>query len=261
MLIQAFRARIQQYRARKFLRNSRYRPQLRTLPTGLLQYWTDTAHHEFPGIPQDPHFFWQAAEGLLQFFACVRHSPHACALPSRAADSVWHAWLRFSPMQLQQFCANWYGRDIPHIADDNMPGGIDAAVAATLLAARHLEGMPAWSARIPGLFTLDQRLNMPGGYAYYASQGAVYWQAIDAYGRSGGVPRKPETLTHDWYFQQGWISADDHQKARDEQRRRHDTGSSDLAAPLAFGSGAGAGAAISDDTHCKPVDAGGSDAH
>jgi hypothetical protein len=71
MLIQAFRARIQQYRARKFLRNSRYRPQLRTLPTGLLQYLDRYRAPRISRHSARPAFFLAGSRRLTAIF-CLR---------------------------------------------------------------------------------------------------------------------------------------------------------------------------------------------
>ncbi len=55
--------------------------------------------------------------GLMTYFLIVKKAGGQTMLPSRAADSLWHAWLRVSPMTLTSFipylfeldhCLNFY---------------------------------------------------------------------------------------------------------------------------------------------------------
>src|ERR1700741_240303 len=123
------------YRARRWIKSSRYSKALKDLPDTLLPFWQRTAEFEFKGIRKDVFFFVRAAEGLMTFFDCVRHSDRACALPSKAADSVWHAWHRMAPMGLEQFCQRHFGRTIEHVEAENMGGQLGESVAACLVQA------------------------------------------------------------------------------------------------------------------------------
>ena len=174
---------IQNLRARRCLTGSRYRDQLGDLPPGLAAYWAASASREFPGIPRDALFFARASEALMEFFDCVAGAGKPCALPSKAADSVWHAWLRYSPMTLQQFCMKHCKRLIPHVEAAAMPGRMDDALANCLVAARRLNGLPAASATVPRVFSADHRLRMPHGYAYRVVGNRIGVSDMDAHGR------------------------------------------------------------------------------
>lgn len=153
--------------------HSTYHTALADLPPGLFHHWQTTASLEFKGIPRDAFFFARAAEGLMMFFDCVRHSGKPCGLPSKAADSVWHAWTAFAPAHLERFCLKRFGRAMPHLEDAAMNISMDAALANTLVSARALEALPAAGLNVPRLFSLDRRLRMPKGYAYSLVRGQV----------------------------------------------------------------------------------------
>jgi hypothetical protein len=146
------------------MRASSYRTALEGLPEGLERSWRDGAAQEYPGIRTDAFFFVRAAEGLLRFFDAVSHSEAPCALPSEAADSVWHAWLRHEPIGLERYCRRHFGRTIPHL---ERAGLGSSALAHTLMAGRRLEGITPLGPRLPQLFGLDARLRMPGGHGYW----------------------------------------------------------------------------------------------
>jgi hypothetical protein len=170
---------IQAYRARRWTKVSRYRKALNELPDSLFPYWQRNAGFEFKGIRQDAFFFVRAAEGLLTFFDCVRHSGRPCALPSKAADSVWHAWNRLAPMGLEQFCQRHFGQVIPHVEANDMGGQMGAALATCLVQARKLESLPEAGPKLPRLFVLDRQLKMPGGFGYTVADGRVAFADLD----------------------------------------------------------------------------------
>lgn len=102
------------WRAARHLRKSPYQAALAALPRGLQAHWRENAPQEFEGIRTDALFFVRAAEGLVHFFDVAGRSSQPCALPSRAADSVWHAWLRFDALGLEGFCIAHFGSAVPH---------------------------------------------------------------------------------------------------------------------------------------------------
>lgn len=175
---------LRHYRAGRLKRRSRYREQLDDLPAGLYAYWARSAPGEFKGIPTDALFFARAAEALMEFFDCVAFSAKPCALPSRAADSVWHAWLRFAPLSLQAFCMQHYRRLIPHLEAGAMPAPMDEALAACLVAARRIAGVAPGANWLPALFAVDARLNMPHGYGYRMAGRRIGVAELDARGRA-----------------------------------------------------------------------------
>ena len=187
-------------------RTSKYRKPLAELPPNLYSYWQRTAAFEFKGIPQDAFFFVRATEGLFMFFECVTITGQPCALPSKAADSVWHAWARLAPEHLERFCRANYGRTIPHTEAEEMSLPMDHALANTLVAARGIDGLPPAGMNVPKLFSLDRRLRMPRGFAYSLSQGRVAYRDMDAKGRGTGDVHLPDSLTSVSLYGAGLVS-------------------------------------------------------
>lgn len=185
---------IDAFRAGMLRRASPWRRQLAGMPPELFAYWQGFARKEFDGIPAGRLFFERSAEGLMMFFECVRRSGRHCGLPSRAADSVWHAWDKVAPRHLEQFCLAHFGRAIPHIEAAAMPLGMGSVVANCLVAARRIEAMPPAGLGIPRLFALDGRLRMPGGFDYLARDGKVGFRFLGPDGRPGSTVSYPPAL-------------------------------------------------------------------
>ncbi len=177
-------------RARNLRKGSRNRAALADIPSTLYPYWKRTARFEFAGIPQDAFFFASASDALLTFFDCVRRSGKPCALPSKAADSVWHAWERMAPGTLELFCQRHFGRRIPHLEAAAMLLQMDAALANCLVAARKREGINPEGPHLPALFVADRKLRMPQGFAYSVAGGQVVFAHMDA----GGMPARDTHL-------------------------------------------------------------------
>lgn len=190
-MLESIKNKIAKLRAKLFIRDSRYRRQLEDLPDNLFTYWKKTANIEFPGIPDDAVFFARAAEGLLMFFDIVRIVEGCCALPSQAADSVWHAWSAMSSAQLDRFCRLHYAQTIPHIEAGQMSIALDLALARTLVRARKLDGLELASMSVPSLFSLDRRLKMPGGFAYRVAHGSLGFSHINLHGSASAQMHFP----------------------------------------------------------------------
>ncbi|MES2758620.1 MAG: hypothetical protein V4693_14700 [Pseudomonadota bacterium] len=165
------------------------------IPATLYPYWKRTAHYEFKGIPRGAFFFARATEGLLNFFDCVRTSGKPCALPSAAADSVWHAWAKMAPASLDAFCIKHFGRTIPHLEKAEMGARMDGALANCIAVARQLRGDDPAGRSLPRLFALDASLAMPNGYGYRLVQGQVGCQRLDQQGRAEGMLFYPVGLS------------------------------------------------------------------
>lgn len=190
--------------------SSRYSAQLNDLPEHLHAHWRHTAPLEFKGIPRDAFFFVRAAEGLMEFFDCVSRSSRPCALPSKAADSVWHAWARCAPEHLERFCKRHFGRAIPHTEGAYMAVPMEQALANTLVAARAIEKLPLAGSHVPRLFSLDRRLAMPDGYAWSAVGGAVAFRSMDWQGRDKGRAIAPPALAPAVLLAAGLVSQADY---------------------------------------------------
>jgi hypothetical protein len=185
---------IDSFRATRVRQASRYKRAMADIPPTLYAYWKSTAQSEFKGIPSDAFFFARAIEGLLTFFDCVRASDKSCALPSAAADSVWHAWSRLSPAHLEQFCKTHFGRAIPHVDAPAMATPMEQALANILAATRRLDALPVAGPGVPALFALDRQLRMPSGYAYAASGGHIGFRHINERGAEEGKRHFPAAL-------------------------------------------------------------------
>jgi hypothetical protein len=167
-------------RAARLRRTSPWQAALADLPAGLESYWRASAPREFEGIRTDAFFYARAAEGLLRFFDAVRHSGRPCALPSDAADSVWHAWLRWNPVSLERFCVRHFGATVPHVERTALAGN---ALLHTYAACRARDGIRPRSMRLPALFGLDAALRMPRGHGYWSRAGQIVYAHLNERGR------------------------------------------------------------------------------
>lgn len=175
--------------------HSTYAQVLAEIPATLFPYWSGTAHHEFPGIPRDASFYAQSVEGLMMFFDCVAASGRTCALPSRAADSAWHAWGQMDTASLERFCIRHFGQTIPHVEKARMQDPMARALAVCLVTARRRASQPAAGSHLPRLFSLDGQLGMPRGFGYRMIDGLVACSALDEFGNPEDKVRFPGELT------------------------------------------------------------------
>lgn len=193
-MLGTLRKHLDRFRAMRVRQTSRYFRATAEIPATLYPYWKRSAQFEFKGIPRDAFFFARATEGLLTFFDCVRASGKPCALPSAAADSVWHAWTRMAPASLDAFCIKHFGRVIPHVEGQEMGSRMEPALANCLVTARRLEKRHLVRPSVPRLFALDADLGMPGGFGYQLAQGRVACQRLDEEGRPAGERIYPPGL-------------------------------------------------------------------
>jgi len=184
------------------------------IPPALFPYWAGNAQREFPRIPRDASFYARSAEGLIMFFDCAASAARPCALPSRAADAVWHAWVRMDASSLERFCVRHFGKKIPHVERAQM-GPMGVALAACLVQARRRAAMPAGGPDLPRLFTLDDQLGMPGGFGYRIIRGRVACSLLDQLGRPIGRPSFPKALTALGLYEAGLISGAEYAERRD----------------------------------------------
>lgn len=194
---------------------------LHNIPPGLYDYWARTAHIEFKGIPRDAFFYVRAADALLTFFECVRRSSRPCALPSKAADSVWHAWLRYSPASLDAFCERHFGRRIAHVEAAGMAGGMALPMAATLVAARALDGLGQFGCGVPRLFATDRALRMPRGFAWRGVGIGLACSRMDRHGQPVGAGQVHPATMPDFLFGAGLVAQGDYDEWLRECRK-HD---------------------------------------
>lgn len=215
---------LNEWRAARVIKRSRYKAALEDMPTELYAYWARTAGKEFEGIPRDAFFYVRAAEGLLTFFECVRYSGKPCGLPSKAADSVWHAWMRWSQVDLDAFTFRHFQRTIPHVEGAAMHGEMGEALANTLIKARILEGREAVSQAVPELFALDRKLGMPFGFAYGRSKGEIAFAEMDGRGKPVEALSPASGLLPAGLLAAGLISTATFERYEQERRAKADGG-------------------------------------
>lgn len=152
--------------------------------------WETKGLEEFPGMRTDGVAWVKSCAGLAAFFEArsANQSMDVVALPSLAADSVWHAWMRVDTNGLRRFCSSRYGRDFPHETKAEMESSgspMEPALARCWAASCHAEGFEPLSGKMPSLFKLDAELNMPGGWAYRfdKKKGRVVHADISSAGR------------------------------------------------------------------------------
>ncbi len=100
-------------------------------PASVRAHWLAHASIEVPDWLPNSADWPLVAGALMQLFDACRHAPD-CALPSPAADSLWHVWLARAPVRLASFQRHHFEREMPHVACE----GIDLeAGPRTLLGA------------------------------------------------------------------------------------------------------------------------------
>lgn len=199
------------FRSRNIIAKSPFYRALNDLPAGLFPHWQNISSTEFNGIPRDAVFFTLASEGLMRFFDCVKRSKNACALPSKAADSVWHAWISLNECDphsslIDQFCVKHFGRSIPHIEAAAMREDMGSSLAASLVHSRQQEGKDPCSSYLPNLFSLDRKLRMPRGYSYQTNGDIIGFQYMSVHGLGVGRMQYPTSFCHTQLLALGLIS-------------------------------------------------------
>lgn len=132
--------------------------------------WETNGSREFPGMRTDLMAWVGSCSGLVAYFnARGVCKAGAVALPSLAADAVWHAWLRVDEAGFHRFCLARFGKLIPHETLAEMEAGgsnLEEALARCWAASCEIEKIKMLGAGIPSIFRLDGELSMPGGWAY-----------------------------------------------------------------------------------------------
>ena len=158
------------------------------IPPAVRAAWAQQAPDEFPGLAVDDGAWLRCALGLAQFFeACrLQGGQGPCALPSKAADSVWHVWLRTDPAGLDAWQQRHFGQVVAHREAEALGAPLEECLARTWAGACRSEGRSPLALRVPLLFALDGLLALPTGWAYRHERGVVVHRCIDGAGRPGG---------------------------------------------------------------------------
>lgn len=150
--------------------NTKMNEMAKAVPASVFVHWSDTAKTEFPGIKTTPENFAVACSALLQFFhiSAIENTP--LMLPSKAADSVWHAWLDHDKEGLTSFLTTYLGQNIAHVEKNAMVekgvGSPAERMAHTWRAAHDYENNAQFHGKLPGIFEADKITGMPGGFWY-----------------------------------------------------------------------------------------------
>ncbi|WP_306391166.1 hypothetical protein [Telluria beijingensis] len=194
---------IDELRVRRALRCSPHRERLEHISPALRAAWQRNGPQEFPGMPTGRLFFHRALAGLVDFFDVSARRGQPCALPSLAADSVWHAWSAWDADDLARFCRRHFGMPIVHLPQSALDR---TALAQTLVGCRALEGRPAQGPGLPALFGLDAGLRMPNGHGYWIEHGDIVYRRLDAAGRKAGPASVHPDLALPALFGAGLVS-------------------------------------------------------
>jgi len=158
------------------------------IPSTVRAAWAHHAPEEFPGLATDDGAWLRCSLGLAQFFeACRLQSEQgACALPSKAADSVWHVWLKLDPAGLAHWQQRYFGRVVEHRESAELGAPLEDCLARTWAGACRSEGLELLGPRLPLLFALDGLLRLPTGWSYGYRQGTLAHRQIDGFGKASG---------------------------------------------------------------------------
>lgn len=134
----------------------------------VLSNWRSEGAREFRGMRLDWEAWALSCDGLASFFlACESAGASAStALPSSAADSVWHSWLRVDSVGLDEFCLRNFGRPINHAPAEELPGGMAAGLAQCWREVILQEKGCLANGGLPSLFALDDLLDFPSGFSH-----------------------------------------------------------------------------------------------
>lgn len=144
--------------------------------------WTDWRYSgpaEFEGMVINSRHRIASFIGLMVYFWMVKKAGGQTMLPSRAADSLWHAWLRASPMTLASFQSKYFGSAIQHLEENRVLSqghSTHDALANTWRFARCTE--KCGPTNIPYLFELDHCLSFYSGWSYRYAEGAIQMAVI-----------------------------------------------------------------------------------
>jgi len=194
------------------------------IPPAARNAWQALAADELPGVRLDETTWVESSVALAQFFEASRlqHDAGPCALPSRAADSIWHAWLKADPASLADWQQRFFGRVVQHREAGELGAPLDQCLARTWVGACRSEGRSALAPRLPLVFGVDGQLRLPTGWAYGFERGRLVHRQIDGFGRPGGMAHEHAALAGAGLAALGLLSAAEIERM---QRRAKDGGS------------------------------------
>ena len=153
------------------------------LPKGLFE----AMREQHPQLT--PKEFQLVSQGLRQFFlAHLKSGRKFVSMPSQIVDDMWHEFILYT-RAYQLFCEKAFGRTLHHtpavVLGKRNQG--NAGIRRTWHFVCHEENInPLAPSRLPLLFALDSKLNIPNGFVYVPDCSGVKRQG-EAAGDGGGV--------------------------------------------------------------------------
>ncbi|KQV49268.1 hypothetical protein ASC95_16770 [Pelomonas sp. Root1217] len=196
------------------------------IPPAVRAAWMRQAPDDFPGLAVDDAAWLRCSTGLAQFFeACrLQQAQGPCALPSKAADSVWHVWLQTDAAGLAAWQQRYFGQHVEHREAEALGAPLDECLARAWAGACRSEGRSPIAQRLPFLFALDGLMRLPTGWAYGHERGVLVHRQIDGFGQFSGSSTAHAAVGAAGLAGLGLLSASE---AQATQRRRDDSGSGD----------------------------------
>jgi hypothetical protein len=112
------------------------------------------------------------SQGLRQFFqGHLKSGRKYVSMPSQVADDLWHEFILYTK-NYQEFCQHGFGRFLHHTPAVVLSKGQQgtAGIRRSWHYACHEENInPRKPMRLPLLFALDTKLNIPNGFVYVAN--------------------------------------------------------------------------------------------
>lgn len=186
------------------------------IPASVRDAWARQAPAAWPGLLVDDLGWLRCSVGFAQFLeACrLQQAQGPCALPSRAADSVWHVWLEADPAGLAAWQQRSFGRIVEHLEAEALGAPLDECLARTWVGACRSEGRSPFLHRLPLLFALDGQLRLPTGWAYGFRGRRVVHRQIDGAGRPTGACNAHPQLAAGSLLALGLVSAEEFKRWR-----------------------------------------------
>lgn len=215
------------------------------IPPSVRSAWTRQAPSAWPGLPVDDLGWLRCAVGFAQFLeACrLQQAQGPGALPSGAADSVWHVWLAADPAGLAVWQQHHFGRTVEHRDAEDLGAPLEECLARTWVGACRSEGRSPLSDRLPLVFALDGLLKLPGGWAYGHRRGRLVHRQIDAFGQASGTFHEHSSLASAGLVALGLLTAEELVQYR---RRQQDSGGDGSAGTWDASDGSDCGSSSSD---------------
>ena len=146
-----------QLKRAEFIRTAR-------LPRGLLEKLAE----KHPSLTRKETAL--VSRGLRQFFvAYLMSGKKFVSMPSQAADDLWHEFILYT-REYQGFCKRAFGEFLHHrpaaVLSENRQGN-EGLRRVWWFACKYEQIDPRRPTRLPLLFALDAKLNIPNGFHYH----------------------------------------------------------------------------------------------